>query len=98
MLEPAPAPSWTRTWCPAAVSSRAPSGVSATRYSLSLTSFGTPTITALPLPRSGRGKRTRPGRDAGTASGRLHGVHEPGAGNPLQLVLAAFDQHDAGAG
>src|SRR6266511_3040861 len=42
--EPSPAPFWTRTRCPAWVSSRAPSGVRATRYSLSLTSLGTPTI------------------------------------------------------
>src|SRR6266545_4354134 len=42
--EPSPAPFWTRTRCPAWVSSRAPSGVRATRYSLSLTSLGTPMI------------------------------------------------------
>src|SRR6266511_3461124 len=42
--------SLTCTWWPAAVSSRAPSGVSATRYSLSLTSFGTPTITQPSFP------------------------------------------------
>src|SRR5512132_4289452 len=98
MLEPAPAPSSTRTWCPAAVSSRAPSGVSATRYSLSLTSLGTPTITVWPFPRPGCGKRTRPGDDAGVASDRLDRVHEPGARHALELVFPAFGEHDARAG
>src|SRR6266508_2810450 len=98
MLEPAPAPSSTRTWCPAAVSSRAPSGVSATRYSLSLTSLGTPTITVWPFPRPGCGKRTRPGDDAGVASDRLDRVHEPGARHALELVFPAFGEHDARTG
>src|SRR6185436_14715072 len=96
MPEPSPAPSWIRTWCPVAVSSRAPSGVSATRYSLSLTSLGTPTITASPFPRPGRGKRTRRGDDAGTASDRSDRVHEPGTRYPLELVFPAFGEHDAG--
>src|SRR5439155_26069044 len=49
MFDPAPAPSCRSTWCPEWVSSRTPSGVSATRYSLSLTSAGTPTITPTSL-------------------------------------------------
>src|SRR4051794_39914943 len=50
--EPSPARDSTRTRCPARTSSRTPSGVAATRYSLSLTSRGTPTITnAPPRPR-----------------------------------------------
>src|SRR4029450_9747252 len=96
MPEPAPASSWIRTWCPVALSSRAPSGVNATRYSLSLTSLGTPTITASPFPRPRCGKRTRPGDGAGAASDRLDRVHEPGARHALELVLAAFGQDDAG--
>src|SRR5215217_511631 len=47
--EPTPAPASTTTSCPARVSSRTPSGVCATRYSLSLTSFGIPTITVVLL-------------------------------------------------
>src|SRR5918995_1072488 len=98
MLEPAPAPSWTSTWCPAAVSSRAPSGVTAIRYSLSLTSLGTPTITVHPPSDPGRGKRTRPfGLPEEGSRGRDR-VHLPRAGNALEGVLAPFDQHDAGAG
>ena len=42
---PAPADASTTTRCPARTSSRTPSGVAATRYSLSLTSFGIPTST-----------------------------------------------------
>src|SRR6266511_309479 len=96
--EPSPAPSWTSTWWPAAVSSRAPSGVSATRYSLSLTSLGTPTITVWPFPRPGCGKRTRPGDDAGVASDRLDRAHEPGARHALELVFPALGEHDARTG
>src|SRR5947199_1103317 len=47
--EPSAAPSSMSTVCPASTSSRAPSGVRATRNSLSLTSRGTPTITRPPL-------------------------------------------------
>src|SRR5436305_2135923 len=45
MAEPSPAPACTNTWCPASTSSRTPAGVNATRYSSSLTSLGTPTLT-----------------------------------------------------
>ena len=44
MDEPAPAPFWTQTVCPADVSSRTPAGVSATRHSSVFTSLGTPMI------------------------------------------------------
>src|SRR5579863_6204238 len=50
MEDPAPAPVSTRTRCPWVCSSRAPSGVSATRFSPGLRSAGTPTITASTLP------------------------------------------------
>src|SRR6185503_1857614 len=96
MLEPAPAPSWTRTWCPAAVSSRAPSGVSATRYSLSLTSLGTPTITAWPFHVRDAGSVPDPAT-VPASSGRLDRVHQPGAGNAPELVLPAFGEDDARA-
>src|SRR6059058_3618534 len=49
MAEPFPAPSWMTTVWLVWVSSLAPSGVRATRNSLSLTSVGTPTITRLSL-------------------------------------------------
>src|SRR4051794_29404174 len=45
IAEPSPAPACTTTSCPASTSSRTPAGVSATRYSSSLTSAGTPTFT-----------------------------------------------------
>src|SRR5919198_1905740 len=72
MLEPSPAPVSIRTSCPARVSSLAPSGVRATRYSWSLTSFGTPTITRTPCPR--RLQPTPMGDPGGSRSGpaRLH--------------------------
>src|SRR5438045_3362135 len=46
--EPSPALDSTRTRWPERTSSRTPSGVAATRYSLSLTSRGTPMITYAP--------------------------------------------------
>src|SRR3954468_17135876 len=45
MDEPSPAPDCTSTSCPCSASSRAPAGVSATRYSSTLVSVGTPTLT-----------------------------------------------------
>ena len=42
--DPTPASFSTYTVCPAAVSSRTPAGVMATRYSSAFTSLGTPTI------------------------------------------------------
>src|SRR5215468_807029 len=48
MAESAPAPVSTRTCTPARSSSRTPSGVSATRCSAVLISFGTPTLSTLP--------------------------------------------------
>src|SRR4029453_2370482 len=98
MPEPAPASSWIRTWCPVALSSRAPSGVKATRCLFSLTVLGSPTIPASPFPRPGCGKRTRPGDDAGAASDRLDRVREPGARHALELVFPAFREHDARTG
>src|SRR5262245_40936546 len=59
--DPAPASCSTTTRCPAAVSSRAPSGVRATRYSLSLTSLGTPTITGCSSLVGSRSKHTGAG-------------------------------------
>src|SRR5919106_4442928 len=50
MADPSPAPDSTNTRCPATASSRTPAGVTATRYSLSLTSRGIPTITAASSP------------------------------------------------
>src|ERR671919_2127493 len=44
MLEPLPASCSTRTSCPLTTSSRTPAGVMATRYSLSFSSRGTPTL------------------------------------------------------
>src|SRR6476469_8648008 len=46
MAEPSPAPAWTTTSWPWSASSRAPDGVSATRYSSVLISVGTPTFTS----------------------------------------------------
>src|SRR6476661_2617930 len=51
---PSPAPAWTTTSWPWSASSRAPDGVSATRYSSVLISVGTPTFTS-DLARSGVG-------------------------------------------
>src|SRR3954454_15318318 len=45
MALPSPAPDCTSTSCPCSASSRAPAGVSATRYSSTLVSVGTPTLT-----------------------------------------------------
>src|SRR5262245_7596816 len=98
MLDPEPAPSWINTWWPAAVSSRAPSGVRATRYSLSLTSLGTPTITVRHPLDPGCGKRTRPFAPPEEASGGVDGEQLPAAGDAPEGVLAAIGQHDAGTG
>src|SRR5689334_21924417 len=53
--EPLPAPDCTTTWCPWCTSSTTPSGVRATRFSLSLISLGTPTTSALTMSPLGRG-------------------------------------------
>ena len=45
--DPTPAPASTTTLWPAAVSDRTPAGTSATRFSLSLISLGSPTIMGL---------------------------------------------------
>src|SRR3989440_10257714 len=64
MAEPSPAPACTNTWCPASTSSRTPAGVRATRYSSSLTSLGTPTLTtASPSFPGDRVKRSRRSRN-----------------------------------
>ena len=44
MVLPSPAPDCTITSCPCSASSRAPAGVSDTRYSSVLISVGTPTF------------------------------------------------------
>src|SRR6478672_6600020 len=54
MAEPSPAPAWTTTSWPWSASSRAPDGVSATRYSSVLISVGALTFTS-DLARSGGG-------------------------------------------
>src|SRR5688500_1043120 len=55
MALPSPAPRWISTSCPCSLSSRAPMGVSATRYSSVLISVGTPTFTAQHLLRFASG-------------------------------------------
>src|SRR5215207_7761189 len=50
MEEPSPAACWMSTSCPERTSSVTPAGVSATRYSWFLTSFGTPTRMVPPSP------------------------------------------------
>ena len=60
IAEPSPAPVSTTTRCPAWISSRAPSGVAATRYSWFLTSFGIPTITGRPPGPPGRRRAPPP--------------------------------------
>ncbi len=67
MFDPVPAPSCSRTRWPAWVSSRTPSGVTATRYSLSFTSAGTPTITRTPFGRPAPRSRTPRAAPAGPA-------------------------------
>ena len=51
--EPVPAPTWTATSWPRTTSSCTPAGVIATRYSLFLTSLGTPMRTGASLRRCG---------------------------------------------
>ncbi len=69
---PLPASRWIRTWCPARTSTSAPTGIIATRYSSALTSFGTPTRTALPVWTDRFATRpTYPVRMAKTSAGLL---------------------------
>src|SRR3954468_21001596 len=84
--EPSPAPDSTRTRWPARTSSRTPSGVAATRYSLSLTSRGTPTITNAP-PRSRPQEAYRRGRRRGTGASAA-----PGGRFVVPLVLPGGEQ------
>src|SRR5262245_20925882 len=58
---PRPAPSCTRTACPAWIRAWTPAGTRLTRYSWSLISFGTPTC-MLRIPRSADTRRTAPAR------------------------------------
>src|SRR4029077_20896922 len=89
--DPSPAPDWTTTPCPACTSSRTPPGVAATRYSLSFTSVGIPTIMRMPS------RRLAPS-EAYSASDALDGIQLPRLWNALEGVLATIREHDPRAG
>src|SRR4051812_32649090 len=72
MEEPTPAVDSTNTSCPCTTSSWTPAGVMATRYSLFLISFGTPTRIGLTLPLPAPPRR-RGGSPASLGSARFEG-------------------------